>query len=52
MKTYIKPTVKEIEVSLQSMVAASESLNLGSTEESFEAGAKGEVADDGINGEW
>ena len=34
------------------MMAGSESLNLGSTEESFEAGAKGEVADDGINGEW
>lgn len=51
MKTYIKPTVKEIEVSLQSMMSGSETLNFDSTTENFEAGAKGEMDDDAF-GEW
>lgn len=46
MKTYIKPTVKEIEVSLQSMMSGSETLNFDSTTENFEAGAKEDNGED------
>lgn len=42
MKTYIKPIVKEIELRPHRIMAGSEPVELGSTNENFEAGAKPE----------